>query len=863
MESAPAEAECFNEIWSKSIEEDSFLPGAQGPHMGMGVTPPDQPRAIARRIGVFEGRGDVHRNATPQDEDRQSLCTLPRDVVVRLILEHFGPKQLILSGQVCHEWSVLSDTPSLWRNLFFHVKFWRIWYNEPTDWKSEFQRRHTQEVAGDESPGDSSPGAASEEMPFWHRQWHGGGNGVTEGVPLVSVSGTTVPAGVDEEGTPVRQFSTIQEAVDNVDAGTRIVVEPGEYQEHLHVDKMVEIVGRGGMGQKVTVNGNVSIDGAVARLGNLNIRTQPTDDNEGSIQITDGSQASVEDCDILGSVILDGAAAVVRNNRIHNGLQSGVLVKGGSGVITNNNITEHQMCGIILKGDANPVVRNNTFASNNLAGIVIGDEAGGTFEGNRTVQNSHYGVAVGASAEPRLRGNFCQENGMGGMLASGNSGGTFENNDFSENNGHGMVLAGSNKAVVVGNTFRNNGEAGMALCGDSRPSVEDNHVAKNNGPGVIIQDTSEPTVRRNQLRTNAREGIVVLDSGGGTIEHNRVSSNKCAGVVLNGDATSTLRSNTVSKNFGAGIVVRDSAQTEIVQNKVSENEMGGVSIHDQAQITLTENLVCHNQSTGVELADQTECHAEKNHIIGNSMSGIETFGDSSQTFRENKVSRNAQAGFVMGSTSDSVVLEDNTFKNNTVSEIVIQNKANPPAVLKNNTCSPHIPATRRHGSSHVDVAAMVQARLQDMPSICPENDLIGPVGIGRGQVVPVHMARSPSKLFVFAANHCKTPVLLTFEIWQNSRRQQFNLNCEPCTTPQVLIPGVSVEPPDDVWCYAPVQGVPKGFDPDKLVIYGFCLDGREKAALTPSTQDVSKERVGSTQARYERNTGCDLDSLSE
>eukprot|EP00656_Telonema_subtile_P029678 TRINITY_DN3275_c0_g1_i1.p1 TRINITY_DN3275_c0_g1~~TRINITY_DN3275_c0_g1_i1.p1 ORF type:complete len:874 (-),score=103.78 TRINITY_DN3275_c0_g1_i1:458-3079(-) len=868
------ERECFNDVWSKSLESESYLPGARGPHMGMGVKPPDAPRRTGKP-GVFgESVCAIHDgkrflDSTPQKPDRQSLCGVPQDVMIRLILQHFGPRQLTLAGLVCQEWRCLSEASSLWRNLFLNVKFWRIWYNDPTDWKSEFLRRHTQELSIEDSPPStpmvmSDDNSDSEDVPFWHRRWHGDGNGATEGVPIVVVSCAHAVGDspeLDEEGAEITRFSTIQSAVDAVEEGTRIIVEPGVYSENLlRIDKELELVGRGGEGQRVIVKANVEICGVLTRLANLNIETQPTDTDEGSVRISEGSQASVEDCDIQGSLILNGNRGVIRNNRIHNGLQNGVLIQGGQGTITNNDVTGHKMCGIILKGDANPVVRNNTFSGNNLAGIVIGDAAGGTFESNRTVQNSHYGVAVGASAMPMLRGNFCQENGMGGMLASGNSTGKFENNEISKNTGHGMVLAGTNRAVVTGNTLKHNGESGMALCGDSRPSIEDNHVSKNNGPGVIIQDASEPIVRRNKLKTNQREGIVVLDNGGGTIEHNHVSNNKCAGVVLNENATSTLRSNTVSKNQGAGIVVRDHAQSEIVQNKVSENEMAGVSIHDQAQIKLTENLVSHNQSTGVAMADQTVCAVEKNHIIGNSMSGIETFGDSSQTFRENRVSRNAQAGCVIGSTSDNVVMDGNRFKNNTMSEVVIQNKANPPT-FKNNTYCPHIarPGTTADPFNVEDGGAPGE----EVPIVCKDEDLIGPAGIGRGQVIPIHLASTASKLYLFATNSSDTDVTITFELWKNNHKQQFNLQSPASTVDKLLIPGAPVDCPDDVWCYVPMQGVARDFDPECVILYGFCVVNDQKIRLTPSQVRVAKERVGSTQARYERNTGCDLESMSE
>ena len=102
---------------------------------------------------------------------------------------------------------------------------------------------------------------------------------------------------------------------------------------------------------------DANIDMCMGRLANLNIRTQPTNTTQGAVELKGALKATIEDCNIEGSLILsDSRETLVRNNFIHSGQQNGVLVEGGDGSIINNDVTGHKMCGLVLKGNAYPMV---------------------------------------------------------------------------------------------------------------------------------------------------------------------------------------------------------------------------------------------------------------------------------------------------------------------------------------------------------------------------------------------------------------------------------------------------------------------------------------------------------------------------
>ena len=261
-----------------------------------------------------------------------------------------------------------------------------------------------------------------------------------------------------------------------------------------------------------------------------------------------------------------------------------------------------------------------------------------------------------------------------------------------------------------------------------------------------------------------------------------------------------------------------------------------------------------------------------------------------QTLRQNRVSRNAQAGCVVGS-SGRVCIEDNHFKNNTLSEVVVQDEANQ-TTIKNNSFTSKASEILSLGSSlslddNCDPLSLEAALSQ-------ETDFVGTAGMGKARKRSIHLADRMARLCIFCQNSsahdatvrwCALHDLkseqyplsqVVFELWRSGEKKVTTVRVPSSSKPQLVIPGVPITPGCDVWAYAPgscanlrIMHCPEQMLPDQLMLYGFCVVDSEskrweKLALQPSDRRGGLHRkgkghkVGATQARYELNTGSCL-----
>jgi F-box protein 11 len=236
---------------------------------------------------------------------------------------------------------------------------------------------------------------------------------------------------------------TITEAITAADAGDRILVRPGLYDEALFIDKPLELIGQGAL-DEITVavkNHNViEFHTNIGRVSNLTLRQEGSDTEDfwSAVYVGQG-RLELEDCDISSKstsciTVLDGADPRIRRNKIHHGAQVGMSISEQAlGTIEDNHVYANDRSGVEIVSGGNPTVRRNHIRENGETGVLVYGGGLGTLEDNEITGNTTCGVEVRQDGSPTVRNNRITGNGYTAMWIHGDGRGTFEANDVTGN----------------------------------------------------------------------------------------------------------------------------------------------------------------------------------------------------------------------------------------------------------------------------------------------------------------------------------------------------------------------------------------------------------------------------------------------
>ncbi len=297
-------------------------------------------------------------------------------------------------------------------------------------------------------------------------------------------------------------FPTITEAIEAAEPGDRILVRPGLYQESLVIDKPLEIVGDGALGE-VVVQGSgantVLFRTTMGRIANLSLR-QMGDGRFVCVRITQG-RLELEDCDItsqsLTGVVIDGGADPrLRRNRIHDGKQSGVLVQdNGQGTLEDNDIFGNAYVGVAIKTGGDPTLRRNRIHDGKEGGVLVYDNGQGTLEDNDIFGNGLSGVEIKEGGNPTVRRNQIHDSRYSGVLVQKNGQGILEDNDITGNALNGVATREGGDPIVRRNRINDNHRAGVHVYGGGRGTIQDNDLRGNVLGALDISEDSAPNVK--------------------------------------------------------------------------------------------------------------------------------------------------------------------------------------------------------------------------------------------------------------------------------------------------------------------------------------------------------------------------------
>jgi parallel beta-helix repeat protein len=283
-------------------------------------------------------------------------------------------------------------------------------------------------------------------------------------------------------------FATISEAIATSAPGTRILVRPGLYPEALIINKPLEIIGDGELGDVVVqVSGKhvILFQTTMGRVANLTLK-QTGGGYWFAVNIAQG-RLELEDCDVTSQslscvAIHNGADPRLRRNRIHDSKKGGVHVyENGVGTLEDNDIFGNAGSGVGITTGGNPTLRRNRIHAGQQSGVHVYENGVGTLEDNDIFGNASSGVQIKLGGNPILRRNRIHDCKGGGVLVSENGLSTLEDNDIFS-------------SASVGVEVREGGN----------PTLRNNRINKNRYQAIWVHHGGEGTFEGNDLRGNLK-----------------------------------------------------------------------------------------------------------------------------------------------------------------------------------------------------------------------------------------------------------------------------------------------------------------------------------------------------------------------
>jgi parallel beta-helix repeat protein len=301
--------------------------------------------------------------------------------------------------------------------------------------------------------------------------------------------------------------SSLTAALKAAKSGYRILVRPGLYREGIVIDKAIEIIGDGELGDVVIEASDkpvIRFGANMGRVVNLTLRQMGGGESYG-VDISQG-RLDLEGCDITSAsltcvAIRGGADPRLRRNRIHSGKEGGVFVyANGLGTLEDNEIFGNAMSGVEIKSGGNPTLRRNRIHDGKQGGVLVHENGLGILEDNEIFTNGLAGVEVRSGGNPTLRRNRIHGGKQCGVLVSANGLGALEDNEIFANAHVGVEIKSGGNPTLRRNVISKNSYEAVWIHEGGRGEITDNDLRGNTGGAFDISEDCKTAVRadRNQ-----------------------------------------------------------------------------------------------------------------------------------------------------------------------------------------------------------------------------------------------------------------------------------------------------------------------------------------------------------------------------
>ncbi|GHO82251.1 right-handed parallel beta-helix repeat-containing protein [Dictyobacter formicarum] len=423
-------------------------------------------------------------------------------------------------------------------------------------------------------------------------------------------------------------YTSINTALHKAKPKTRILVHPGTYQEHLILEKDIEIIGIGSR-EEIIIESigepcitmwteNALIRGiTLQRLEDENISwsDEDSDEHASAVYIPQGNLC-LEDCDITSGsgVSIEmtgrGTSAELHSCLIHDSASTGILIHGGAkGLIEDSDIFDNLAEGIaVVNGESTPVLKSCQIHNNNDNGIYIEDVAQGLIEDCHIYANNRASIHItGSNATPTIRRCKIHDSNKEGIRVDDEAVGTIEDCDIFQNADAAILIADAGTHPrIIHCPIHNNTGVGVKVRDGAQGTIQECDIFGNEKAGISIADEeSNPTILQCKIHDGNGAGIKVKQGAQGTIQECNIFGNEGAGIsITDEESNPTILQCKIHDGKDAGIEIGQGARGQIEGCNISGNYTEGIIIVGEESYPIIKTCYIHdNHDDGIYLSN--------------------------------------------------------------------------------------------------------------------------------------------------------------------------------------------------------------------------------------------------------------------
>ncbi len=454
--------------------------------------------------------------------------------------------------------------------------------------------------------------------------------------------------------------SSINQALDLVDDGGVVFIEPGVYKENLVFSKKVKIAGVEdsimGMSSAelpiiVLASDNsckievpVEIEGVLFTHDEL-IAFDKLEDyigKNGGVEKKEDSLEHKEGNDI--SLLCVENDAVLKNVGILNSWNRGITISKGTPVVEKSVISHCRNVDLCCDGLSAPKITNTHISNSLKMGVLIKDSATPHFADCCIHDNVRNGIAVRDEANPKVSGCDIYNQLSNGIFVKNKAEGTFEKCDIHGNKLHGIALSGRaaptiNECKIHENGIEDGDCSGITILETASPKISGCDIFNNRGKGVkwysshsldewaeSSQETKEYNEWKHKDSWYEKPTRLFYSSAGGGLCECHIHDNKQNGVAVWGRAEPKIEkckihdNKTEGKGY-PGVIVGQQASPEMIDCEVYSHLSYGIWLQRNAQ-GVYKNCDIYNNDDGICIEKSAAGSFKLCHINDNKKRGV-------------------------------------------------------------------------------------------------------------------------------------------------------------------------------------------------------------------------------------------------